>query len=195
MSQGQMSDAKPPDSPAATDVEQELNQWSWRHQKRVYNLAYQYLGSPEEADDITQETFIRAYRNRGSFRGDAKVETWLTRIAMNLCLDALRKRKIRRLIPWPSSQAGTEGKEQPEEFPDPDQNVEAQAASHELRHGLSKAMDKLSPQQRTVFILKHLQDMSLREIVETTGLSEGSIKSQLFRAVRKIRQELEGMEK
>lgn len=190
-----MSDAKPAESPAATDVEQELNQWSWRHQKRIYNLAYQYLGSPEEADDITQETFIRAYRNRGGFRGDAKVETWLTRIAMNLCLDALRKRKIRRLIPWPSGHSGDEEKDRPEEFPDSGQSVEAQAVNHELRHRLSKAMDKLSPQQRTVFILKHLQDMSLQEIVGMTGLSEGSIKSQLFRAVRKIRQELEGMEK
>jgi len=188
----QMVDAKTLEAPNVADVEGELEDWNWRHQKRIYNVAYQYLNSPEEADDITQETFLRAYRNRKNFRGDSKIDTWLTRIAINLCLDVLRKRKIRRIIPWPQSNTDHGQEQRAQEFPDPSQDIESKAANLDMRNQVFKAMDKLSPQQRSIFILKHLQDLSIREIVEITGLSEGTIKSQLFRGVHKIRQELKG---
>lgn len=190
-----MFDSKIAEAPAEMDAENELNEWIGRNQKRIYNLAYQYLRSREEAEDITQETFLRAYMKRESFRGEAKIDTWLTRIAINLCIDVLRKKKIRRTFPWPKANTDDEEKQQLQEFPDSKQDLEEQTMNRDLRERVYEAMDKLSSQQRMVFVLKHLQDMSLKEIAETTGLSEGTIKSQLFRGVRKIRHELEGIEK
>ena len=192
---GQMFDSKIAEAPAEMDAENELNEWIGRNQKRIYNLAYQYLRSREEAEDITQETFLRAYKKRESFRGEAKIDTWLTRIAINLCIDVLRKKKIRRTFPWPKANTDDEENQQLQEFPDSKQDLEEQTMNRDLRERVYKAMDKLSSQQRMVFVLKHLQDLSLKEIAETTGLSEGTIKSQLFRGVRKIRHELEGIEK
>jgi RNA polymerase sigma-70 factor (ECF subfamily) len=188
-----MPESKTEVAPIGLGAETNFEELIERHQKRIYNLAYQYLRSPEEAEDVTQETFLRAYRNREGFRGESSIKTWLTRIAINLCLDVLRSKKRRRVIPWPHTRGSDEGDPvQAQEFPDQEQDLEADAANRDLRNKVYKAMDMLSPQQRTVFILRHLQDMSLKEVVESTGLSEGTVKSQLFRGVRKIRRELEG---
>ena len=158
------------------------------YDQNVLRLAYNLLRSQEDARDIYQEAFLRVHRNLHNFRFDCSFHTWLYRIVTNLCLDHLRKRKVRREEP---TVVETEGgfKDRVSEFP------ETRAAADPQRHLLSRqlqdrigtVLSELTPRERTVFELRHQQGMRLRAIGEVLGTTEEAAKNCLFRATQKMR--------
>jgi RNA polymerase sigma-70 factor (ECF subfamily) len=162
-----------------------------RYQRRLTRIAYRFLRDAAEADCAAQESFLRAYQNLGDFREGSTFETWLTRICINWCKDRLKRR--RRVVFFHESPArdGDEEADEPEDrASSADPSPERRAMGREIRERLAVALETLSPRQRVVFALKHFEEMSIPDIAETTGLDEGTIKSHLFRASRKIRERL-----
>jgi len=161
------------------------------YDQQVLRLAMNLLRNPEDAHDVYQETFLRVFRNLGNFRFDCQFSTWLYRIATNLCLDLLRKRKVRR-----TEQAAVETEEgvvdRLETVPEarPAGDPQRAALSRELRSSIEQALAGLTPRERLVFELRHYQGMRLKEIGETLGSSEEAAKNCLFRATQKMRQAL-----
>lgn len=154
----------------------------------VLRLAGNLLRSEQDAFDIYQETFLRVYKNLHNFRFDCSFRTWLYRIVTNLCLDHLRKRKVRK--EEPSALATSDGdldrmavvaEENPNQ--DPQRNL----LSQELRHRIEHVLGELTPRERMVFEMRHYQGMRLRAIGETLGTTEEAAKNCLFRATQKMR--------
>ncbi len=164
------------------------------YQKRIYRLAYALLRDPAEADGLTQEAFVKAFRGLPQFKGGARFETWVTRIAINAVRDLVRRR--RPVISFGDLRgAGEEdGPEIPDRLDPADgTSPERDLMSREIRRRIADALVALSPRQRTVFVMKHYEERSIAEIVAATGLDEGTIKSHLFRAARKLRERLEDL--
>lgn len=163
-----------------------------RYNRKITRVAYRLLRDAGEADCAAQESFLKAYRNLNDFREGSTFETWLTRICINWCKDRLKRRRLVFYF----HQASPSGEEEtgPHELTaHPDPSPERRAMSREIRDRLSTAMESLSPRQRTIFVLKHLEELSIPEIAGITGLDSGTIKSHLFRASRKIRERLEDL--
>jgi RNA polymerase sigma-70 factor (ECF subfamily) len=163
-----------------------------RYNRKITRVAYRLLRDAGEADCAAQESFLKAYRNLNDFREGSTFETWLTRICINWCKDRLKRRRLVFYF----HQASPTGEEEtgPHELTaHPDPSPERRAMSREIRDRLSTAMESLSPRQRTIFVLKHLEELSIPEIAGITGLDSGTIKSHLFRASRKIRDRLEDL--
>ena len=158
------------------------------YDKSVLRLAMNLLRSPEDAQDVYQEAFLRVYRNLNSFRFDCSFHTWLYRIVTNLCLDHMRKRKVRR-----EESSQVEGLDGPVDRMDTFQESRADGDpqrslfSGELRQGIKKALSELTVRERMVFELRHYQGMKLRDIGETLGTTEEAAKNCLFRATQKMR--------
>jgi RNA polymerase sigma-70 factor (ECF subfamily) len=158
------------------------------YDKSVLRLAMNLLRSPEDAQDVYQEAFLRVYRNLNSFRFDCSFHTWLYRIVTNLCLDHMRKRKVRR-----EESSQVEGLDGPVDRMDTFQESRADGDpqrslfSGELRQGIHKALSELTARERMVFELRHYQGMKLRDIGETLGTTEEAAKNCLFRATQKMR--------
>jgi len=158
------------------------------YDKSVLRLALNLLRSPEDAQDVYQEAFLRVYRNLNSFRFDCSFHTWLYRIVTNLCLDHMRKRKVRR-----EESSQVEGLDGPVDRMDSFQESRADGDpqrslfSGELRQGINKALSELTARERMVFELRHYQGMKLRDIGEALGTTEEAAKNCLFRATQKMR--------
>jgi RNA polymerase sigma-70 factor (ECF subfamily) len=154
----------------------------------VLRIAMNLLRSPEDARDIYQEAFLRVYKNLHGFRFDCSFHTWLYRIVTNICLDHLRKRKVRR-----EESTVVDTPEGP--FDRMEQLAEAGASADPERHTwnrqlqrkISSALEGLSPRERMVFELRHYQGLRLRNIGEILGTSEEAAKNCLFRATQKMR--------
>jgi RNA polymerase sigma-70 factor (ECF subfamily) len=163
-----------------------------QYQRKITRLAYRLLRDTGEADCAAQESFLRAYQNLHAFREGSTFETWLTRICLNWCKDRLKRRRLVVYL----HQAPTEPEEAsgPRELASlaahPDPTPERRALSREIRERLSRAMEILSPRQRSIFVLKHFEELSIPEIAELTGLDTGTVKSHLFRAAHKMRERL-----
>lgn len=158
------------------------------HDQGVLRLACNLLRSTEDAYDVYQETFLRVYRGLPGFRFDCSFHTWIYRIATNLCLDHLRRRKVRK-----EESAVLEGEDGDRNLLD---NVEERRAdsdpqrallNRELRERIGKVLGGLTPRERTVFELRHYQGMRLRAIGEMLGATEEAAKNCLFRATQKMR--------
>ncbi len=163
------------------------------HQQRIYRVLWGLLHDSDAADTLTQECFLRAYRKRKSFRGEASVGTWLVRIAVNLATDYGRSRKSAfwRLLlggAKPSDAAGAAPAA--EELADPRASPERQFAAREELRGVWSAAHELSPQQRAVFVLRFAEEMTLEEIAQATALEVGTVKAHLARAVGAVRKRL-----
>jgi len=159
------------------------------YQRNVYGMALRMLRDPGEAECVAQESFVRAYRRLSEFRGEATFETWVTRIAVNVCRDRLkRKRLVLYLHQRPSA---PDGGDPIEAVPSAEPSPERRLQSREIKGILRQALDALSPRQRMVFALKHFEERSIREIADLLGLDEGSVKSHLFRAAQKVRGRLD----
>jgi RNA polymerase sigma-70 factor (ECF subfamily) len=163
-----------------------------QYDRPVLRLAIHLTGSQEDAQDIYQEAFLRAYINIGSFRFECSFYTWIYRIVTNLCLDHLRKRSSRyRDLTTTISPDGEE-----EQVLDHIADLRAGAspernmASRELRGCIVRAMQKLSARERVVFELKHYHGLRLRTVAGILNTSEGTIKNTLFRATHKLRTQL-----
>lgn len=160
-----------------------------RYQRRITRIAYRLLRDVGEADCAAQESFLKAYQNLGDFREGSTFETWLTRICINWCKDRLKRRRL--VFYFHQAPAAEDEESGPREVvAHPDPSPERRALSREIRERLRTAMDCLSPRQRSVFVLKHFEELSIPEIADLTGLDSGTIKSHLFRAAHKIRERL-----
>jgi RNA polymerase sigma-70 factor (ECF subfamily) len=158
------------------------------YDQSVLRLAMNLLRSPEDAHDIYQEAFLRVFRNLNSFRFDCSFHTWLYRIVTNLCLDQMRKRKVRR--EEPSVMAGTDGQldrmdSVAEERVDGDPH--RHLFSGQLRIRVKQVLEGLTPRERMVFELRHYQGLRLKRIGEILGTTEEAAKNCLFRATQKMR--------
>ena len=161
-----------------------------KYQRKITRVAFRMLRDAGEADCAAQESFVRAFQSLGQFREGSTFETWLTRICLNRCKDRLKRR---RLIVY-FHQAKSDSPEEPagprDSAPHPGPSPERIALSREIRERLRQALECLSGRQRTIFQLKHFEELSIVEIAQITGLDPGTVKSHLFRAAHKIRSRL-----
>jgi RNA polymerase sigma-70 factor (ECF subfamily) len=165
-----------------------------KYQHKITRVAYRLLRDSGEADCAAQESFLRAYQKLNDFREGSTFETWLTRICINWCKDRLKRRRLVFYFHQAPVEEDTEtGPHEIAAHPDP--SPERRAMSREIRDRLRSAMESLSPRQRTIFVLKHFEELSIPEIAELTSLDSGTVKSHLFRAAHKIRERLEALRK
>ncbi len=161
------------------------------YDQSVLRLATNLLRSPEDARDVYQEAFLRVYRNLGSFRFDCSFHTWLYRIVTNICLDQLRKRKVRKEESAVTDTAeGTLDRMESFEEDAPEANPERHMWNRQLRERIEGALGGLTPRERMVFELRHYQGLRLRNIGEILGTTEEAAKNCLFRATQKMRADL-----
>lgn len=158
------------------------------YDQSVLRLAMNLLRSPEDARDVYQEAFLRVYRNLHAFRFDCSFSTWLYRIVSNLCLDQLRKRKVRK--EEPASLATSEGQLDRFEFvaeERADVDPQRRLMSAQINSRISEVLGSLTARERMVFEMRHYQGMRLRSIGEALGTTEEAAKNCLFRATQKMR--------
>jgi RNA polymerase sigma-70 factor (ECF subfamily) len=161
------------------------------HDQSVLRLAMNLLRSPDDARDVYQEAFLRVYRNLDSFRFDCSFHTWLYRIVTNICLDQLRKRKVRKeeSAVVETSDGSIDRMEALEEEA-AHANPERTCWNRELKQRIENALQDLTPRERMVFELRHYQGLRLRNIGDLLGTTEEAAKNCLFRATRKMREVL-----
>jgi len=154
----------------------------------VLRLAMNLLRSPEDARDVYQEAFLRVYRNLHLFRFDCSFHTWLHRIVTNLCLDQLRRRKVRREEPT-VAQTGDGPVDRIQNLPEErvDGDPQRRLLNQELNARIQRVLEDLTPRERTVFELRHYQGLRLKAIGEILGSSEEAAKNCLFRVTQKMR--------
>jgi RNA polymerase sigma-70 factor (ECF subfamily) len=159
-----------------------------QYDQNVLRLALNLLRSPEDANDIYQETFLRVYKNLQTFRFDCSFSTWLYRIATNLCLDALRKRRVRREEDTVvETSDGVLDRMDTIEEARAEGNPQRQLLNQQLRQRIEDVLKELTPRERTVFELRHYEGLRLRAIGDVLGTSEEAAKNCLFRATQKMR--------
>lgn len=168
-----------------------------RYQEKAYVIAYNMCsGDSEEAKEMTQEAFFRAFRNLKDFRGKSSFYTWFYRILVNTCLDSRRRRKRwnRIFSFWrPIRVEKTSSEIADEDYPDPakQSNPMTNLSGKQLSKEIRKALASLPEKQRVVFQMKVLHGMRIREIAQIMGSAEGTVKSHLFRATRFMRDALQ----
>jgi RNA polymerase sigma-70 factor (ECF subfamily) len=150
------------------------------NQALVYNLALKMLANPEDAYDMAQEAFLKAFRSLSGFKMQSSFSSWLYRITANICLDFLRKNKRRQETPLAVSDGEDEEREL--ELPDYRYSPETELERKELRAALDRAVAALSAEQRSVFLLREINGLSYAEISSCLELDIGTVKSRLFRA-------------
>ncbi|NIO48166.1 MAG: sigma-70 family RNA polymerase sigma factor [Candidatus Aminicenantes bacterium] len=159
------------------------------NKKKIFSLAYQYTKNAEDAEDILQEAFIKAYRSlhRFNIKNGNSFSPWLCRIGINCSIDHLRRNKIRK-----EKDMIVNNMENLTSY-DADSNPENTSAQREIREKIDQTLNKLSGQQKIIFILRHYQQLTTGEIAEYLNCSEGSVKRQLFRAVSAMKVHLKGL--
>jgi RNA polymerase sigma-70 factor (ECF subfamily) len=164
-----------------------------RHERRVYSLALRMLRQEQDAEDVTQQTFLSALENLAGFRGDSSFSTWLLRIASHASLKVIRKRKGLPTVPL---EAPTDGPEGVHTVPHPDfiadwrLSPEKLVARNEMRRLLDEALAALDEKHRLVFLLRDMEGLSVKETAEALGLSEANTKVRLLRARLQLREQL-----
>lgn len=159
-----------------------------RYQKRTYRLVQRFISNREDALDLTQDAFIRAYQGLGDFKSQCQFYSWLYRITVNLCIDFLRKKSRSEVLLYDSDESG----ELPmANIPDLRSESPAKAVENkELRTHIRKAVRRLPPKQRQIFILRHWDGLSLKDIAAVVGRSDGTVKAHLLHAHRNLRKHL-----
>ena len=163
-----------------------------RYERNIYRLARHITQHDEDAEDVLQETFLKAYSNLGQFQGASKFYTWLVRIAVNESLMKLRRRKADRFVSL-DEPVETESDTVPREIAAWEENPEQQYSRAEMRAILSRAIDGLSPGFRTVFLLRDVEGLSTEETASALDLSIPAVKSRLLRARLQLREKLNRM--
>lgn len=163
-----------------------------RYDRSVLRLALHMLGNEQDAQDVHQDAFIKAYRHLTNFRFECSFYTWLYRIVTNLCLDQLRRRKSRKEDPSTVMDAAGEEMDLMANLQDEraTANPARELERKNMHAAIQDALDSLTPRERTVFELKHYQGLKLRTIGEMLSTTEETAKNTLFRATRKLRAKL-----
>jgi RNA polymerase sigma-70 factor (ECF subfamily) len=154
------------------------------HRERVYRIGLRFTQDPEEARDILQETFVRAFRSLHNFRGDSQVSTWLTRITINVCLNFRRDRRQERLLRDVDFDLGRVAPAVAARSPEEEYLLE------EFRARVRKLLLEFPPRQRLVFVLKHYENLKIREISAMLNIREGTVKAFLNRSLKMLRKRL-----
>ena len=160
-----------------------------RHGRAIFRVAYRMTGNEHDADDVVQETFLRAYRKIDKFEERANFGTWLHRIAINCSLDLLRSRSRheRHRVSNKEDEDGEMTRQLESTDPQPDRLL----LSVEMKQHVLVALERLSGNDRTAFMLRHFEGMPVEEIGKTLGIQVNAAKHTIFRAVRKLREALE----
>jgi RNA polymerase sigma-70 factor (ECF subfamily) len=163
-----------------------------RHSRIVFRLAYRMTGNEQDAEDVVQETFLRAYKQLHRYESRASFGTWLYRIASNYSLDLMRaKKRHPQSALEESAPAGEDAANTvyaiASESPGPDRLL----LGDEVQRTVAATLDQLSQQERTAFVLRHYEGQSIEEIGSSLGLSGNATKHSIFRAVQKLRRALE----
>ncbi len=152
-----------------------------RYERQIYSFVYRMMGNAEDASDLTQECFVRAYRNLGKTNADLNVSAWLHRIASNACLDVLRRRQRIRWLPWDNTKhepmLGSADSDSPEHV----------AVSSEVSSIVQSTLSKMSPRNRAALIMREYEGLSCDEIGDVLGISRSAAKSILFRSREEFR--------
>lgn len=160
-----------------------------RYKKKIYYIAYDITGDHDDAEDISQEVFIKVFRSLKTFRRNAKISSWLYQISVNASIDLLRRKSsrpeklmddieradIQENLPGSGTRA---------------QNPERSAEDLIIQKHISEALQKVSPKERSVFVMRHYNELKIREIAEILDVSPGTVKALFYRATRKLRKEL-----
>ena len=155
-----------------------------RHRDKIYARAYSMMRNEEEAVDLSQEAWVKAWQRLAQFQGDSSFATWLTRIVINLCLDQIRRQKRHRAesIEAMDDESGGVERQMEPIITNPTERLER----GELRKRIDEAMSKLSNEHRTVLVLHEFEEMEYKEIAKVMGCSIGTIMSRLFYARRRL---------
>jgi len=158
------------------------------HRPQIFRFLLASLRDVDLAETLTQECFLKAHRNWASFRGDSSAMTWLMRIAINLQKDHWRNRRLQF---WRNTRANAVDLDEASEWlPSGERSAEQLMLAREQVARVWKVVGKMSERQRTVFLLRYIEERELSEIARVTGLNEGTVKAHLSRAVGKVRAEL-----
>lgn len=150
------------------------------NQKNVYNLALKMMKNEEDALDISQEVFLKAYSQLAGFRGESRFSVWLYRMTYNLCIDAMRRRPREAVIPL--THTDESGQSSDIEIPDLRNMPEDKALSRESRKIIAESINELAMQHREILVMREITGMSYGHIAETLNISEGTVKSRISRA-------------
>jgi RNA polymerase sigma-70 factor (ECF subfamily) len=160
------------------------------YRTRIFRFLMASLSDRDVAESLTQDCFLKAYNARHQFRGESSLSTWLTRIALNLVRDHLRSRRMRF---WQRTRdTALDIVDVGEWIPDGASSPEQVCLQQERVREIWKSVERLSRQQRTVFLLRFVEEMELAEIAETTGMNTSTVKSHLYRALRIVRDRASG---
>lgn len=158
--------------------EQAFNQLVLRYQEKIYWIVRRMIPDHDEADDVTQTVFIKAYHSLKSFKGDSSFYTWIYRIAINLSLNEIRRKKIRRA--FSIEEEGTM------QLPSKEESPLERLEKKEQRTLIQEAIDRLPEKQKKVFVLRYFEELPYEEISKILHTSVGGLKANYFHAVRKI---------
>lgn len=164
-----------------------FNQLVLRWERPIYALAYRTIGREDDARDIVQDTFLRAYRALPGFKGQAKFSSWLYRIALNLCRDWIRKQRRTPTVQTPEGidlieLASEQG---------PVESIEDLVARHEMSAAVAEAMTRLPDEQRTAIVLKEYHGLTFQEIAELQGCPLSTVKTRLYQGLSVLRRHLD----
>jgi len=155
-----------------------------KYEKTVYNLALRMVGDRDDAFDMTQEAFIKAYGSLSSFRGDSKFSVWIYRIATNVCLDFLRSKSRKQQVSLTVSDDDDEDAQL--DIPDPSSTPEQQLIKKISMQSVEEGLKTLPDKQRQILVMRELGGMSYAEIGKVLSLEEGTVKSRIFRARKRL---------
>ena len=164
-----------------------------RHGRKVFGLAYRMTGNEHDADEVVQETFLHCYKRLDNFEARSTFSTWLYRIASNCALDLLAKRKQDKthIVESDARDDDANPEERTLDYASPQPGPERMLLSSELRQRVAGAMKRLTDVERTAFVLRHFEGRSIAEIGAVLKVREEAVKNTIFRAVKKMRTELE----
>ncbi|MCP5047251.1 MAG: RNA polymerase sigma factor [bacterium] len=159
------------------------------NKKKIFYLAYDLTGSKQDAEDLSQEVFLKAYRGLNTFKGEATLSSWLYRITLNAYLDRKKKRSFKAEKEQRTLE-DYEGNVTPFDSNSPPLSVhmapENYAESEQIQAHIDEALEQLSPKERTVFVMRHYKGMPGKRVGQLLNISEGTVKSLLFRAIKKL---------
>ncbi len=165
-----------------------FNQLVSRWERPIFALAYRTIGREEEARDVTQEAFLRAYRGLRAFKGEAKFSSWLYRITLNLCRDWIRRERRAPIVAVPE---GTDPIDLADAQMMPSESVEDLVARREMSKAVARAMAELPEEQRTTILLKEFHGLTFQEIADMLGCPLSTVKTRLYQGLSVLRRRLE----
>jgi RNA polymerase sigma-70 factor (ECF subfamily) len=164
------------------------------YQSRIYNLAFRLVGNREDAGDMAQEVFIRAFMALKGFKGRASFSTWLYRVAANVCLDELRRRRRQPVTSLDATYRTSDGDDLARQVADPAPGPEELAEREEVQRAVQLGIRSLTPAHRLVVVLRDIQGLTYQEMSQALGVSVGTVKSRLNRARESLRHTFAGRE-